>query len=481
MISEHISEKHYGFGIRHLQAICMCLCIIALFIARSSMAVAVLAMTDVTRKNDTRVTIYDWDKKTQGLILSSFFWGYMVMQIPGGLLAKRFGGKPILLVALLASGIVCGVLPSLVDLGGWQIVCACRVLMGLTQACLFPTTHTLLGRWLPDHERTAITGIVYGGTQIGTIIAMPLSGLLAETAIGWKLIFYSISGLMFTMSAVWYFFSASTPREHRLMTEAEKEYIERGLNTSGGKVLSTPWRFILKSKGVWAVAITHIGCTCGYTLFFVEMPTYLEKGLHISLKNSASLSALPYIGMWIGNIISATASEKILNRKLLSVGTCRKLFNSIGFFGMAIGLGALSFIGPDHHNMAVITLIATLTVNGFYTAGFMMSLLDMSPNFAGVMLSLTNSFANLGSIFTPIVTSFILHNDPTDLSRWRIVFLIIAAASVVTNIIFMLFGTSKREDWDHPDFKDKKDADPEETKPALTSSQMSKEEEAKLH
>ncbi|CAK1579850.1 unnamed protein product [Parnassius mnemosyne] len=445
------------------------------------MAVAVLAMTDVTRKNDTRVTIYDWDKKTQGLILSSFFWGYMMMQIPGGLLAKRFGGKPILLVALLASGIVCGLLPSLVGLGGWQIVCACRVLMGLTQACLFPATHTLLGRWLPEHERTTITGIVYGGTQIGTIIAMPMSGLLAETAIGWKLIFYSISGLMFTTSAVWYFFSASTPSEHRLMTETEKEYIERGLNTSSGKVLSTPWRCILKSKGMWALAITHIGCTSSYVLFFVDMPTYLEKGLHISLKNSASLSALPYIGMWIGNIISSSVSEKIFNRGLLSVGTCRKLFNSIGFVGMAIGLAALSFIGQDHQNMAVIILIATLTVNGFYAAGFMMCLLDMSPNFAGVMLSLTNSVANLGSIFTPIVTSFILRNDSTDLSRWRIVFLIIAAVSVITNIVFLIFGTSKRMDWDHPDYKDKKTADPEEIKPALTSAQMSKEEEAKFH
>ncbi|CAG5043015.1 unnamed protein product [Parnassius apollo] len=335
----------YGFGVRHLQAICMCLCVIALYIARGSMAVAVLAMTNVTRKNDTRVTIYDWDKKTQGLILSSFFWGYIVMQIPGGLFAKRFGGKPILLVALLTNGIVCGLLPSLADLGGWQIVCACRVLMGLSQACLLPSTHTLLGRWIPSHERTTITGIVYGGTQIGTIIAMPMSGLLADTAVGWKLIFYSMSGLMFTTSAVWYYFSASTPREHRFITETEKEYIERGSNTSDGKVPSIPWRYILKSKGLWAVASSHFGCMCSYVLFFVDMPTYLEKGLHISLKNSASLSALPYIGMFIGNIISSIASEKISNRGLLSVGTCRKLFNSIAYFGMAIGLVALSFIG----------------------------------------------------------------------------------------------------------------------------------------
>ena len=32
----------------------------------------------------------------RGLILSSFFWGYLWFQLPGGLLADRFGGKRVL-------------------------------------------------------------------------------------------------------------------------------------------------------------------------------------------------------------------------------------------------------------------------------------------------------------------------------------------------------------------------------------------------
>ncbi|XP_072948852.1 putative inorganic phosphate cotransporter isoform X2 [Epargyreus clarus] len=450
--------------------ICMCLNMIALFIARGSMAVAVLAMTDINRKNDASVTIYEWDKKTQGLILSSFFWGYMLMQIPAGLLSKRFGGKPVLLVSLLANGLLCGLLPTLAQVGGWQIVCVCRVVMGLTQACLFPASHTLLGRWLPGHERTSYTGIVYGGSQIGTIIAMPVSGLLAETALGWKVIFYTISGLMFLTASIWYLFSASSPKEHKLMSEEEREYIESGLNTSQGKIPRTPWRYILCTKSLWAIMIAHIGCSVGFVMFFVDMPTYLERGLQISLKSSASLSALPYVGMWIGNIASASVCEKVYNRGLLSIAACRKLFNSISFFGMAIGLIALSFMGPENKAMAIVTLISALTLSGFYAAGFMMSHLDLSPNYAGVMLSITNFVANTGSVLTPIMTSVILRNDPTDLSRWRIVFLIIAALSVVTNIVFLIFGSAERQPWDDPDFVDRRKADPEEIKPALKPS-----------
>lgn len=58
--------------------------------------------------------IYDWDKKTQGVILSSFFWGYMMMQIPAGVLAKKYGGKLIMLCALLVNGVLCLALPTLV-------------------------------------------------------------------------------------------------------------------------------------------------------------------------------------------------------------------------------------------------------------------------------------------------------------------------------------------------------------------------------
>ena len=36
---------------------------------------------------------FAWNKKTQGLVLGSFFWGYMITQVPGGYLAARFGGK----------------------------------------------------------------------------------------------------------------------------------------------------------------------------------------------------------------------------------------------------------------------------------------------------------------------------------------------------------------------------------------------------
>ncbi len=36
---------------------------------------------------------FEWDDTVKGLVLSSFFWGYITNQLPGGWLATRFGGK----------------------------------------------------------------------------------------------------------------------------------------------------------------------------------------------------------------------------------------------------------------------------------------------------------------------------------------------------------------------------------------------------
>ncbi len=37
--------------------------------------------------------VFVWDKEIQGHVLGAFFYGYLVSQVPGGMLAERFGGK----------------------------------------------------------------------------------------------------------------------------------------------------------------------------------------------------------------------------------------------------------------------------------------------------------------------------------------------------------------------------------------------------
>lgn len=48
---------------------------------------------------------YDWSQTLQGVILSAFYWGYLLTHVPGGLLSARIGGKYTLLLGVATATI----------------------------------------------------------------------------------------------------------------------------------------------------------------------------------------------------------------------------------------------------------------------------------------------------------------------------------------------------------------------------------------
>ena len=78
---------------------------------------------------------FDWDKGVQSSILSSFFYGYLVTQIPGGWLAGRFGGKRVLGIGMTIVAIATVLLPVLAR-QDYRFVYALRVIMGLASVSI---------------------------------------------------------------------------------------------------------------------------------------------------------------------------------------------------------------------------------------------------------------------------------------------------------------------------------------------------------
>lgn len=111
------------------------------------MSVAIVAMTD---RNGTNPDFeeFAWGEREKSLVLSSFFWGYVCTQIPGGQLAKRFGGKIMLLVSLTLCSLLNLLTPKFASFGNYPAVVVLRVVQGLCQGVIFPSTHTLLAKWV---------------------------------------------------------------------------------------------------------------------------------------------------------------------------------------------------------------------------------------------------------------------------------------------------------------------------------------------
>ena len=87
------------------------------------------------------------------MILSSFFWGYIVTQIPSGYLAGIWSAQKLISIGIFLCGLLTLLIPFGSAEGNWIVTCICRVGIGLAQGCLLPCTQHLLSKWAPPNER----------------------------------------------------------------------------------------------------------------------------------------------------------------------------------------------------------------------------------------------------------------------------------------------------------------------------------------
>lgn len=89
---------------------------------------------------------------------------------------------------MLVNSVFAFLVPIAAD-GGIVWLCVVRFIQGLGEGPIVPCTHALLAKWIPPGERSRMGAFVYAGAQFGTVISMPLSGLLADL-VHWHYIFY---------------------------------------------------------------------------------------------------------------------------------------------------------------------------------------------------------------------------------------------------------------------------------------------------
>lgn len=235
------------------------------------------------------------------MILSSFFWGYVVLQITAGQLAEKYGAKYFLCGAMTITSLFSFLLPVSGAQLGYGGVIACRVIQGLSQGFFYPSIHSLLGQWTPLPERSKVGSFVYSGSALGTVLSNLLTGLISDS-IGWPIAFYLYGAIGMLWTIVWFIFGSNSPTQHKSISEAERNYIQSFVKTEEEKGVepvtpaSAPWRSILTSMPVWAIFVAGAGQNWALFTLFDEIPTFLNKRLGYSMKDvSRSLKRFSFL------------------------------------------------------------------------------------------------------------------------------------------------------------------------------------------
>lgn len=234
---------------------------------------------------------YEWSESTRGLILSSFFWGYVISQVPAGLLAQRFGPKILLLTTAIITAMLTLLTPVAASID-WKVLCTLRVLQGVSQGFIFPSVHTSLAKWVHPSERGFLGTFTYSGTQIGTVLMLGVSGMIAASSIGWPGIFYISGALGVVWSVAFFIYGSNSPSEYLSITKAERDYIESMPGSSNDRNKIIPWKEIFTSKPFWALLISHCAQNWGFWTLLTQIPSYMKDVLHFDIKSVLQLFLL---------------------------------------------------------------------------------------------------------------------------------------------------------------------------------------------
>lgn len=102
--------------------------------------------------------LYDWDEQTQGIILSAFYYGYILTHLPGGILAEKFGGKYSLGLGVLSTAIFTMLTPWVARTGDWKMLVLLRIMVGLGEVStliIHGNNFKILGHFISPHLEAA--------------------------------------------------------------------------------------------------------------------------------------------------------------------------------------------------------------------------------------------------------------------------------------------------------------------------------------
>ncbi|XP_015110300.1 putative inorganic phosphate cotransporter isoform X2 [Diachasma alloeum] len=206
----------------------------------------------------------------------------------------------------------------------------------------------------------------------------------------------------------------------------------------------------VRSRGL---GVRHCQCimlSLGYAIAYMIRTclSLIVVGIREEQKNTTSgvKSALPYIALSLLTLPSSYLSEWSEKRGL-SRGLVRKIWNTIGQWGTGLAVLGISFVSSSNTTLAVVLLVVCVSFDAASNCAYLINHMDLSPRYAGVLVAITRTAAMVVSVLAPLIVGLIV-TDLSNVAQWQTVFFITAGIYFLGNIIFILFGSAETQSWD---------------------------------
>lgn len=299
------------------------------YMLRVNFSIVIIKMTtsnSTTEASDINLDdddTFDWDKKDQGLLLSSYFYGYIVPNLLGGSLAEIYGGRIVIFIAIFLSAFITALSPFAAN-DNFVYMFIMRLILGILAGLIFPASHHLISKWSPPNEKGKFVFTLMGGI-FGTVVTWPITGYLIEYY-GWRMGFHMPAVVAFIISFVWLYFVHDSPQTHPRISKEEKKMIENSIGCSTTKKTMPPFNEIFTCYHFYALLLLHFGGTFGLFFLITAAPKFMSEVLNFKLTEAGILSAIPYLARFIFGFVFGSIGDHLKSKKVFNTTTIRKTF-----------------------------------------------------------------------------------------------------------------------------------------------------------
>jgi MFS transporter, ACS family, solute carrier family 17 (sodium-dependent inorganic phosphate cotransporter), other len=381
------------------------------YIDRTNISVSAIAMQ----------AQFGWNETQKGLVLSSFFIGYLPLMIASGTLANRYGGRIVLGLAVIWWSLFTALAPPAALISLPALLCA-RIALGLGEAAVYPAAFNMIGRWVPPLNRSRACALMTSGGALGTVFALPASGWLVHDY-GWPMPFYVFGVVGLLWAALWF---------ARVRDGAA---VEAPLSPAREVI---PWRALLSSRAVWAIIVGHFCYNwCAYVLL-AWLPSYFKSTFGVTVVNAGMFSAGPWLVVFLMANAAGYFADYLL-RAGYRATFVRKLVQTGGLTGAGIFL--LLLPGTASVTTAVILMCIAAGLLALCQAGFVPNCLDVAPRHADVLYGISNTFATLPGLFGVFVTGWLV--DRT--GSFAAALVLTAGIAMFGALFYLIFASGERQ------------------------------------
>lgn len=354
-----------------------------------------------------------------GIVLGSFSVGYFLAQIPGGLLADRWGAKALLVIAPVFWALFTGATGLVAGIAGFVVVRAC---FGLAEGMSNAACYKVIGDHFTSQERAGAAAIWVTAFAVAPAFAGPLIGTLLGS-LSWQSVFMllAIPGLIVAFI-------------NFLVIPGKAQKPASGI-VQALPVADRPaavLRKILRDPALWIISAAYLCFNIAYWGYLGWMPSYLASAHGINIKSIGILGGIPYVFAILGLLLSGWLGSTVFYRFRPQL------------LGASYLLAALSLY------FAYTATTLTLSLAGLSSAAFFLYgglspfgaiLLELAPeNGRAAYSAFCSTVGQIGGAGAPVVIGFLVAASGTFASGFAFMVCALCVGAVCMLVLMPLLS-----------------------------------------